>query len=191
MREDGETFFSHRSGRMSLDRLTRFSTVGENAAYDQCHFPNTEPASAPSRPPRSPLHLVPTPDEKAPGRRQAVRPLHLPEVRLPTHNQARPETTQPLALTWFGWLIWSIWFVLFIWLVLFNQTNRKNQIDHMNKPCYRREKLVCTLSSRIWASRSLSSGLIETIFVPNLGVRTWTTCKPQVNVLPLSSSMTS
>ena len=32
---------------------------------------------------------------------------------------------------------------------------------------YRREKLLCTLSSRIWASRSLSSGLIEVIFVPN------------------------
>ena len=56
---------------------------------------------------------------------------------------------------------------------------------------YRREKLLYTLSSRIWASRSLSSGLIEVIFVPNLGERTWTTCKPQVNVLPCSSSITS
>ena len=69
--------------------------------------------------------------------------------------------------------------------------NKTNQIDHLNKPDYRREKLACTRSSKIWASRSRSSGLIEVIFAPNLGERTWMTCKPQVNVLPWSSSIMS
>ena len=97
-REDGETFFSHRGVQRPLDRLTRFSAVGENAAHGECHSINTEPDSALSRPPRSPLHLVPGADEKASRRWQAVRPLHLPKVRLPAHNQARPKTTQPHAL---------------------------------------------------------------------------------------------
>ena len=126
-----EKLFFRTEASWSLARLTRFSAVGENAAYGRCHVPKIEPASAPSRPPRSPLHLVPTLDEKASGRRQPVHPLHLPEVRLPTHNQARPETTQPFALTWFGWLIWSIWLISFNQT---NETNQKNQINQMNKP---------------------------------------------------------
>lgn len=120
-------FTPRRSG--PLDQLTRFSAVGENAAHGSCHSTHTEPDSVLSRPPRSPLHLVPGADEEASRRWQAVRPLHLPEVHLPAHHQAKPETTQPRALTRF------IWFVLFIWLVLFNQ---------INKTGYRREKLVCT-----------------------------------------------
>ena len=102
IREDGENIFSHRGVQGPLDRLTRFSAVGENAAHGQCHSITTEPDSALSRPPRSPLYLVPGADEEASRRRQAVRPLHLPEVRLPTHNQARPKTTQPHALAGYG-----------------------------------------------------------------------------------------
>ena len=98
IREDGENIFSHRGVQGPLDRLTRFSAVGENAAHGQCHSIRTELNSALSRPPRPPLHLVPAADEEASRRRQAVRPLHLPEMRLPTHNQARPKTTQPHAL---------------------------------------------------------------------------------------------
>ena len=99
IREDGETFFSHRGVWGPLDRLTRFSAVGENDAHGRCHSINTNPDSALSRPPRSPLHMVPGADEEASRWRQAVRPLHLPEVRLSAHNQARPETTKPRTLT--------------------------------------------------------------------------------------------
>lgn len=102
IREDGETFFSHRGAQGPLDRLTRFSAVGENAAHGQCHTVKTEPDSALCRPPRSPLHVVPGADEEAPRRWQAVRPLHLPEVRLSAHNQAWSETTQPYALAGCG-----------------------------------------------------------------------------------------
>ena len=123
IREDGETFFSHRGIQVPLDRLTRFSAVGENAAHGQCHSIKTEPDSALNRPPRSPLHLVPGGDEEASRRRQAVRPLHLPEVRLPAHNQARSETTQPRALTR---SVWSIRSVSSVWL---NETNQMNQTD--------------------------------------------------------------
>jgi len=93
-----EKLFSHRSGQRWLDRLTRFSAVGENAAHGRCHFLRTEPDSAPNRPPRSPLHLVPAPDEEASGRRQPVCPLHLSEVRLPAHNQTRSKTNRPPTL---------------------------------------------------------------------------------------------
>ena len=95
IRGNGETFFSHRNGQVPLDRLTRFSAVGENAAHGQHHSITTEPDFALSRPPRSPLHLVPGADEEALRRRQAVRPLHLPEVRLPAYDPARTKATQP------------------------------------------------------------------------------------------------
>lgn len=48
---------------------------------------------------RTPLHLVPGPDEEAPRRRQAVRSLHVPQVRLSAHDQARSQTCHPRALT--------------------------------------------------------------------------------------------
>ena len=83
---------------MPCDRLTRFSAVGENASHVQCDSNRTKPDSAFSRPSRSPLHLVSAPDEEAPRRRQPVRPLHLPEMRLPAHDQTRPKTTKPRAL---------------------------------------------------------------------------------------------
>ena len=102
IREDGENFFSHRGLQGPLDRLTRFSAVGENAAHGRCHSIKTNPDSALSRPPRSPLHMVPGADEEASRRRQAVRPLYLPEVRLSAHNQARPKTTQPHTLAGCG-----------------------------------------------------------------------------------------
>jgi hypothetical protein len=85
---------------------------------------------------------VPNRDEKASRRRQALRPLHLSEVRLPAHNQARPETTtQPRALTR---SVWLIWFVLFIWLIWFiGQFLSTKKPDKPNKPNeqdrYRRE----------------------------------------------------
>jgi hypothetical protein len=75
---------------------------------------------------------VPGADEEASRRRQAVRPLHLPEVRLPAHNQARPETTQPRAL---ARSVWLIWFVLFIWLIWFiGQFRSTKKPDKPNKP---------------------------------------------------------
>jgi hypothetical protein len=98
IRGNRETFFSHRDDQGPLDRLTRFSALGENAAHGQRHSIKTEPDSALGRPPRSPLHLVPGADEEASRRRQSVCPLHLPEMRIPTHNQARTKTTQPRAL---------------------------------------------------------------------------------------------
>ncbi|MEY4705716.1 MAG: hypothetical protein RL042_1921 [Nitrospirota bacterium] len=48
---------------------------------------------------RAPLHLVPGPDEEAPRRRQAVRSLHVPQVRLPAHDQARSQACHPRSLT--------------------------------------------------------------------------------------------
>ena len=89
---EGETFF-HRATIGAFDRLTRFSAVGENAAHDDTPHPSPDGA------PGSPLHLVPSADEEASGRWEAVRPLHLPEVRLPAHDPAWPETTQPRTLT--------------------------------------------------------------------------------------------
>lgn len=136
MSGDGETFFSHLAVQRLLDQLTRFSAVGENTAHDQCHFIYPEPDSAFSCPPRSPLHLVPGNDEETPRRWQAIRPLHLPEMCLSAHNQARPKTTQPCALTLFVWFIW------FVWFNQTNETNQKNQInqiDQLNKLGYRRE----------------------------------------------------
>ena len=97
-RGNGETFFSHRDGQGPLDRLTRFSAVGENAAYGQRHSIKAEPDFALSRPPRSPLHLVPGADEETACRRRAVRPLYLPKVRLPAHDPAWAKATQRCAL---------------------------------------------------------------------------------------------
>jgi hypothetical protein len=75
---------------------------------------------------------VPGADEEASRRWQAVRPLHLPEVRLPAHNQARPKTTQPRAL---ARSVWLIWFVLFIWLIWFiGQFRSTKKPDKPNKP---------------------------------------------------------
>jgi len=80
---------------------------------------------------------VPGADEEAPRRWQTVRPLHLPEVRLPAHDPARPETTQPRALTQ-AYLVDLVCFVYLVDLVHLigfvqpkNQTNPTNQ---MNKP---------------------------------------------------------
>jgi len=123
-------FTPRRSG--PLDQLTSFSAVGENATHGSCHSTHTEPDSALSRPPRSPLHLVPGADEEASRRWQAVRPLHLPEVHLPAHHQTWSETTQPRTL---ARSVWFIWFVLFIWLIWFiDQFRSTKQRDKPEEP---------------------------------------------------------
>ena len=98
MRGHEETIFSYGGVQEKLDRLTRFSAVGENVAQGSYDFINTEPDSILSRAPRSPLHLVPGSNEEAFRRRQAVRPLHLSKVRVSAHDKDRPETTQPRTL---------------------------------------------------------------------------------------------
>jgi hypothetical protein len=94
--------FFHTEAFRPLNRLTRFSVVGENAAHGSRHSINNESDSAPSRPPQSSLHLVPASDEETSRRGQAVCPLHLPKVCFPAHNQAHAKTTQSCALVRFG-----------------------------------------------------------------------------------------
>lgn len=65
--------------------MTRFAALGENASHDQ-HVGTLD--RLPSGPP---LHLVQGPDEEASGRREAIRPLHLSQVRLPAHHPPRAE----------------------------------------------------------------------------------------------------
>jgi len=93
-----EKLFFTKAFRGAPYRLTRFSAVGENDPHGNDHSINTEPDSALGGPPRSPLHLVSAADEEASRRRQAVRPLHMPKVRLPAHHETRSETTQPRTL---------------------------------------------------------------------------------------------
>ena len=54
---------------------------------------------------------------------------------------------------------------------------------------YRRVKLLCKCSSRIWANRSLSSGLIETLVAPKRGGRTLVTRISHLSRRPASSSI--
>src|SRR5512143_3751684 len=68
-----------------LDRLTRFSTLGDNAPHD-----DAARTSRPilHRPPGPALHLVQGADEETACGERPVRPLHLPQMRLPAHDQA-------------------------------------------------------------------------------------------------------
>jgi hypothetical protein len=126
----GNFFHTRHSGATrSIDKVL---SVGENAKHGSCHSINTAHDSTISTPARPPLYLVPASDEEASRWWQAVRPLHLPEVRLPAYNKARSETTQPRTLIRFVWLIW---FVLFIWLIWFiGQFRSTKKPDKPNKP---------------------------------------------------------
>jgi hypothetical protein len=96
IRKDGEIFsYQDLGATRSIDKVL---SVGENAEHGSCHSINTAPDSTISTPSRPPLHLVPASDEEASRWWQTVRPLHLPEVRLPAYNQDWPETTQPRTL---------------------------------------------------------------------------------------------
>ena len=89
---EGETFF-HRAAIGALRSVDKVLGGRRECRHDDTPHP------IPDGTPGSPLHLVPSADEEASGRWEAVRPLHLPEVRLPAHDPAWPETTQPRTLT--------------------------------------------------------------------------------------------
>src|SRR5262249_21718357 len=99
IRRNRETFFSHRGIQGSAHSFDKILSGRRKCAYGQCHSLNAEPDSILNRSPRSPLHVVSGADEEASRWRQTVCPLHLPEVRLPAHHQARTKTTEPGALT--------------------------------------------------------------------------------------------
>ena len=98
IREADETFFSHEAltGLRSVDKVLGGR---RECAHDHEHSSESDLDPAVSRPPGPPLHLVQGRHAETAGRQRAIRPLHLPHLRLPTYDQTRPQAGGPGPLT--------------------------------------------------------------------------------------------